>query len=144
MGFSTSGSMAILFVGVLVCLGTVYPVAETANERVTDATLERDDRALDGRNTAIDVTNVSYDADNDTLVVNVTNTGSTTLSVDDTDLLVDGAYQDGYTTRVDGEGGRTIWVPGERLQFELTGVTTAPDRLKVVTEHGVAETETEV
>lgn len=141
MGFSTSGSAAILFVGVLVCLTTAYPAIETANERITEATEARHDRALAQANTAVNVTGVSYNATADTLVVNVTNTGSTTLSVDGTDLLVDGTYWGGYTTRVDGDPGRTIWVPGERLQFELTGVTTAPSRVKLVTENGIARTE---
>ncbi|WP_435334693.1 flagellin [Haloarchaeobius sp. TZWWS8] len=144
MGFSTSGSAAILFVGVLVTLTTVYPVVETAHERVTTATDEHDDRVLDRRNTDMNVTNVSYNASTDTLVVNATNTGSRTLSVDETDLLVDGAFQTGYTVRVDGQAGRTIWVPGEQLQFELTGVTATPNRVKLVTEFGVAETVTEV
>lgn len=141
MGFSTSGSVAILFVGLLVCLSTVYPVMETANERVTEATEAREDRALDQANTAMNVTAVSYNASTDTLVVNVTNTGSTTLSVDGTDLLVDGTLRSAATTSVEGDTGRTIWVPGEQLQFELTGVTTAPGRVKVVTENGIAETE---
>ncbi|MFC4407348.1 hypothetical protein [Haloarchaeobius iranensis] len=141
MGFSTSGSVAILFVGALVCLSTVYPVVETANERVTEATEARDDRALAEANTAVNVTDVSYNASTDTLVVNVTNTGSTTLSVDGTDLLLDGTYVSGATTRVEGDSGRTIWVPGEQLQFELAGVTSEPGRVKLVTENGIAETE---
>ena len=141
MGFSTSGSVAILFVGLLVCLSTVYPVMETANERVTEATEAREDRSLDQANTATNVTAVSYNASTDTLVVNVTNTGSTTLSVDGTDLLVDGTYVTGATTRVEGDSARTIWVPGEQLQFEVTGVTAEPGRIKVVTENGIAETE---
>ena len=141
MGFSTSGSAAILFVGALVCLSTVYPVMETANERVTEAGEARDDRALAQANSAMNLTDVSYNASTGTLVVNVTNTGSTTLSVAGTDLLVDGSYVNGATTRVGGDPGRTIWVPGEQLQFELTGVTAEPGRVKLVTENGIAETE---
>jgi|AntRauTorcE11898_2_1112593.scaffolds.fasta_scaffold124963_1 flagellar protein FlaF len=141
MGFSTSGSVAILFVGALVCLSTVYPVMETANERVTEATEARDDRALAQANTAMNVTNVGYNASTDTLIVNVTNTGSTTLSVGGTDLLLDGTYVTDATTRVEGDSGRTIWVPGEQLQFEVTGVTAEPGRVKLVTENGIAETE---
>jgi flagellar protein FlaF len=141
MGFSTSGSVATLFVGALVCLSTVYPVMETANERVTEATEARDDRALAQANTAMNVTNVGYNASTDTLIVNVTNSGSTTLSVGGTDLLLDGTYVTDATTRVEGDSGRTIWVPGEQLQFEVTGVTAEPGRVKLVTENGIAETE---
>ncbi|WP_435361467.1 hypothetical protein [Haloarchaeobius sp. DFWS5] len=144
MGFSTSGSAAILFVALLVMVSTVYPVVETANERVTSASDAQDERSLDRRHTALNVTNVSYDNVSETLVVNVTNVGSRALSVDETDLLVEGAFQTAATTTVDGDAGRNIWVPGEQLQFELTGVTSAPSRVKVVTEFGVAQTVVEV
>ncbi|WP_267641780.1 flagellin [Haloarchaeobius amylolyticus] len=144
MGLSTSGATAILFVGFLLTVSTAYPVVETANERVTDAVDDRGERELDRRNTDMNVTNVSYNASTDTLTVTVTNTGSRSLSVAETDLLVDGEYRTDATTSVAGDGARDLWMPGESLAFELTGVTTAPDRVKLVTEYGVAETITEV
>ncbi|WP_439028355.1 flagellin [Haloarchaeobius sp. DT45] len=144
MGLSTSGAMAILFVGVLLTVSTVFPVVETANERLTDAVDDRGERELERRNTDMNVTNVSYNASTDTLTVTVTNTGSRTLSVDETDLLVDGVYQTGATTSVGGDASRDLWMPGDSLEFELAGVTTAPDRVKLVTEYGLAETITEV
>ncbi|WP_435316820.1 flagellin [Haloarchaeobius sp. TZWSO28] len=144
MGLSTSGAAAILFVGVLLTVSTAVPVLETANERVTTAVDDRGERELERRNTDMNVTNVTYNASTDRLTVNVTNTGSRTLSVNETDLLVDGVYRTDATTRVEGDSGRVLWMPGESLQFELTGVTTTPDRVKLVTEYGVAETITEV
>jgi flagellar protein FlaF len=144
MGFSTSGSVAVLFVSMLVMMSTLYPVVETANERMSDASDDRNERSLDRYNTAINVTNVSYNGTAETLTILVNNTGSTTLSVDETDVLLDGAFQTGYTKRVDGDATRTIWAPGEQLELELDGVTGAPGRVKLVTEFGIAATITEV
>ena len=141
MGFSTSGAAAIIFIGALLAVGIAFPALETAHDRQSTAMDDRDDRALDVRNTAIDVTASHDDGD---LTVNVTNDGSTTLSVDRTDLLVDGVLQssDELETAVDEDGDRTIVQPGETLTMSLAH--DAPNRLKVVTQNGVAETVTEV
>ena len=153
MGFSTSGAAAIIFVGLLIAVGIAYPVLETAHDRRSTAIDDRDDRALDLRNTAIDVTDVTYDdAEGDgTLIVNVTNTGSTTLSVSKTDLLVDGEYvstaNEGPAieeTTVDDTPDRDLWQPGDTLTIIVDPVEDEPDRVKVVTEHGIAVTITEV
>lgn len=135
--------MAVLLVGVLVAISTAYPMMSGANERVQTAVDDRDDRSLSQRNTDIELANVTYNETTDVLVVRVNNTGSRTLSVNDTDVLVDGRFQQGYATSVDGDGSRSIWTPGETLRVELSA-STRPDRVKVVTEFGIAETETEI
>jgi flagellar protein FlaF len=68
----------------------------------------------------------------------VNNTGSTTLSVDRTDLLVDGRYQVPDTFAVAGTENRTVWTPGSQLELTVTGVTSEPSRVKVVSGPGVA------
>jgi flagellar protein FlaF len=135
--------MAVLFVGVLIAISTAYPMLTGANERVQTAVDDRGDRSLSQRNTDIELGNVTYNATTDALVVRVNNTGSRTLSVADTDVLVDGTYRQGYATSVDGDGSRTIWMPGETLRIEVS-TSTRPDRVKVVTEFGIAETETDI
>ncbi|WP_332897795.1 hypothetical protein [Haladaptatus sp. CMSO5] len=141
MGFATSGATAVIFIGLLVAVGTLYPAMEHADERVFDARDAHDDRALDQRNTAITVTQTTYNATLNELTVTVENTGSTTLSVTQTDLLVDGAYQASRTTSVGGDANRTVWVSGETLTITVTGVVPQPSRVKVVTEYGVAAVE---
>lgn len=138
MGFSTSGATAILFVGLLVGVGILYPTVEAAGERVADAESARDDRALRQQNTAVVVAGVTYNGTSDTLTVAVNNTGSTALSVDRTDLLVDGRYQVPETFSVDEDDGRTVWTPGSQLELTVTDVTDRPTRVKVVTGPGVA------
>ncbi len=135
--------MAIIFVGVLVAAGIVIPVVQTAQEERTTAMQERDDRALAMRNTAIEVASWSYnESGNGNFTMDVNNTGSTVLSVPKTDLLVDGVYQESYETSVDGNGNRELWQPGETLNVTVS--TSRPNRVKLVTEHGIAETVTEV
>ncbi|MFC4542662.1 flagellin [Halosolutus amylolyticus] len=146
MGFSTSGAVAIVFVGMLVAVGIAYPAVQTAHEERSASIDDRDDRALEIRNTAIDAGNVTYDGTADELTVNVTNTGSTTLSVSETDLLIDGVYRstDDWTATIDGTADRDLWQPGERLTIEVESVADEPARVKLVTEHGIAATVTEI
>lgn len=146
MGFSTSAAVVILFIGLFVAAGIAVPAFETAYDRQTDALDAREERTLELRNTAIDI-DASYDGTADELTVNATNTGSTTLAVAEVDVLVDGAYvAEGNLTTVVGADGtnRSIVQPGERLAVTVTAVTAAPDRVKVVTGLGIAETITEV
>ena len=145
MGFSTSGATAIIFVGMLVAVGIAYPVLQTAHEERRTAMDDRDDRALEMRNTAIDLETANYNDTETELTVNATNTGSTTLSVPATDLLVDGQYTafDGNETVVAGSDTRELWQPGETLSITVA-VDDRPDRVKLVTEHGIADTTTEV
>ncbi|MDS0476484.1 flagellin [Natrinema sp. 1APR25-10V2] len=143
MGFSTSGATAIIFIGVLVAAGIAVPVLQTAQEERRAAIDERDDRALAMRNTAIEVASWGYnESGNNDFTMDVNNTGSTVLSVPETDLLIDGVYQGTYETSVDGTADRELWQPGETLTVTVS--TSRPDRVKLVTEHGIAETVTGV
>ena len=143
MGFGVSGSTAVIFLGVLIATGTLYTAAAGSAEQVSDARDTEQEELLDRRNTAIDVDSVVYNASNDTLLVTVTNDGSTTLSVEDTSLLVDNEYVVPNVTRVDGDTETDVWAPDQSLVFETSNDST-PDRVKVVAENGVAATNTTV
>jgi flagellar protein FlaF len=139
LGFSVSGSAAIVFVGIFLAFSTAYTASANGFERVNDARSAVDEDALEQRNTAIAVSNATYD--NGTLSVTVTNEGATELSVEAVDLLVDNAYRDNFTARtVDGNASTDLWFPGERLYLEVS-VPSQPNRIKVVTGPGVAAVE---
>lgn len=143
MGFSVSGSAAILFIAAFVSVGILYSAAFNGYERVQDAESVQNDRVLDAKNTEIAVANVSYDAGSQELTVNVTNNGSTTLSIDETDLISNGSYvrDSAYlSTSVDGDATTDLWMPGETYSLTVTQ-SPKPERVKVVTENGVAATE---
>lgn len=141
MGFSVSGSAAIIFVGILLAFSSAYTASANGFERVTDAKSAVDEDALDRQNTALSVTNATYDAGNATLTLEAVNEGATTLEVGAVDLLVDNAYRDDYTVRrVGGDNSTALWLPGERLHLEVT-VSSQPTRVKLVSGPGVAATE---
>lgn len=139
MGFSVSAASVIVFIGVLISVSLLYTTAANNAELMTDARSDAQERALEQRNADLNVTSVSYNGS--VLVVNATNTGATTLSVEDTDVVVDNQFEPGTVTKVaGGEPGSTLWVPGEQLHIEVE-IGTKPDRVTVVTDPGVAETE---
>ena len=139
LGFSVSGSAAIVFVGIFLAFSTAYTASANGFERVSDARSAVDDEALERQNTAIAISNATYD--NGTLAVTVTNEGAAELSVEAVDLLVDNAYRDNFTARtVDGNASTDLWFPGERLYLEVS-VPSQPTRIKVVTGPGVAAVE---
>ncbi|WP_410764987.1 fla cluster protein FlaF [Haloferax sp. DFSO60] len=141
MGFGVSGSTAIIFLGVLIATGTLYTATSNASENILDAQDADAEQTLERTNTRITISNATYNMTNTSLVVNVTNTGATTLAVDETTLLVDNVYNDtaGVTT-VDGNQATNLWYPGEHLIMNVS-LGTPPNRVKVVTGTGVAATE---
>jgi flagellar protein FlaF len=139
MGFSTSAATAVIFVGVLVSLSIVFPATAGSFEAVSDAMASREDRVLKQRNSDLRVDTATYDSGDDRVRVNVTNTGTVSIDVGETDLLIDGHIRPNRTTTVEGVGGRSIWAPGETLRITVQNVTTAPTRVTIVNEFGVAD-----
>ena len=141
MGFSVSGSAAVIFVAAFIGFGMFYSATANSFERVNDAREDQRDRLLDQQNTEISLVSATWNATgSENLVVTVDNTGSETLSVEATDLLVDNDYQTGYDTTVDTDPSTDIWASQEQLEITVTSFTSGPDRVKVVTENGIADT----
>lgn len=138
MGLSVSASAAVVFLGVFVAAGVLYPPVANGFERVSDARDGAADRALDRQNTGVVAANATYHAANDTLVVTARNDGSTTLDVDRSTLLVDNEYAPATAT-VPGATGSTLWLPGETARFEVGDVSTPPTRAVVVVDGGVRD-----
>ena len=141
MGFSVSGSAAIVFVGMFIAFGMWYTAAANSYERVSDAEAARTDAAIEQQNTRVEIGAATYDGNADELTIEVNNSGASQLRVSTTDLLVDGAYQTGWASgaTVAGDGETDLWLSGEQLTVTVPA-TTQPDRVKVVTETGVADT----
>lgn len=143
MGFSVSGATAVILVGSLIAFSFAFTATSNGFERVSDAREDRENRILDAENTAVEIANASFDDGAGAFTLAVNNTGSTALSVPETTVLVDGAYASNATTSVDGEASTAIWLPGEQLSV-VVDRDVAPDRAKIVTQNGVADTVTEV
>jgi flagellar protein FlaF len=141
MGFSVSGSAALIFVAAFIGFGMFYTSAANSFENVNDAREASADATLEQQNTAIEIQSVVYNSTADSLNVTVDNTGSTELEVSEIDLLTNDQYLSGYRTAVDGSTSTDLWLPAERLTINATGITSDPGRAKLVTGPGVAATE---
>ena len=133
MGFSVSGSAAIIFVGVMVAAGIAVPSLVGSMGALADSQGEQVDRGIDTLNTEFEITSATYDESAEELILDLKNTGSTTLTLEGTSVLVDGDLKAGVT-------GTGLWVPGETITVTVSGETAEPARVKVVTENGIAET----
>ena len=140
MGFSVSGSAAIVFVGLFIAFGTFYSASTNTMEQVTDARSDWQDRDLDQHNTDIEITAATYNNTTDRLTVETNNTGAVALSVNETDLIADNEYLIPDRSDVNGDAATDIWATGQRLTFNVS-LGTQPDRVKVTTGTGVAATE---
>ena len=145
MGFSVSGSVAIISIGVLVAFGVMFPAVVDSSHQVSEAQSTQSERILDQQNTEITIDNATYDGTN--LTVDVVNEGTVALDVGETDVIVDGHYVDFepeettvYQTlnKSDGDATTGVWLSGEVLEVTIA-VDSPPERVKVVTETGVSD-----
>lgn len=148
MGISVSASTAVVFLGVFIAAGTLYPAVSNGVEQVTTAQQQQGDRILAQQNTAINITDATYNTTTGELQVNATNDGTTALDLTETNLLVDGApnsTENDFTTSIAGDTGTTVWLPGETLNVSVdpgnagTSGETPPNRVQVVVEYGVSD-----
>lgn len=138
MGVEVSASWLVVFLATLIAFGTLYPAANNAGERMADAGAAelQDDR--EQRKTEIEIKRVEWDGNQ--VTIKVKNTGQTKLTVNGADVLVNGEYyspSEGDEYSVDGDSDTDIWRPRETLRIVLS--TPTPNRVKVVTEHGLAQ-----
>lgn len=139
-GFSTSASLLIIFVSVLIALGSVFATGSNALDRVQQAENEQIEQHSTIQRTAINVTSAEWNSG--TLTIRVNNTGTTTQSVNATDVLVDGEYTDieTFSSSVDGNTNTDRWAPQEQLVLTTDQFSTAPGRVKLVAPVGIADT----
>ena len=145
-GLATSASLLVIFVGFVLALGSLYSVTANTGERVAEAGNEQRDRHEAVALTRVNVTAATWDSADGDLTVRINNTGDTTLSVPAADTIVDGTYvgiEDYERVEVAGHDS-DVWRPGEQLVLEdrdtVSTFATPPDRVKFVTEVGVADT----
>jgi flagellar protein FlaF len=142
MGFSVSGAAAIIFASMLVAFGMWFTATANSFDQVSESRELRTDGVLESSNTAVEIVSATYnESGNGRLVVDVNNTGAAGLSLNATDLLIDGAFVEGWQpdATVDGNGGTDLWLAGEQLTV-TRDPAPAPDRVKIVTPSGVADT----
>lgn len=140
MGFSVSGSLAVVTVGVLIAFSMAYTAGANGFELVNDAREEQSERVVERHNTGLEIANATYFGSNDTLRVTVNNTGTTSLSVNATDVIADNTYLTNGTRSVAGDADTDLWHPGEQLTVNVS-LPNGPDAVTVATEHGLSARE---
>lgn len=146
MGFSVSGATALLLVAFLISFGAFYTAATGTFDQIQDAQVDQVDQNIEAINTNIDIGSATYnESGNNELVIVANNTGASSVSLSDTDLLIDGEYTMDWqpTARIDGDADRGLWVPQSQLEitvdFDAEG--DDPEQVRLVTIHGIAATE---
>ncbi len=141
MGLGLSAATVIIFSAIVIISADFINTYDNVSRETRDAIDQRDELAYDraGSSIAITDTNVTGGA----LWMNVTNDGSSLLSVRDCDVLVNGTLMSGSIrwnrTGVAGHPGSDLWGPSETAHFAIDGVS-APARIKIVTANGVSDT----
>lgn len=139
MGFSTSGSLLVIFFSAFLALGTVYTAGANTTDHLSDGYGDQLSQHHEIQDTAIDVSAVYHETDSN-LTIRVDNVGSTELTVNSTDVLVDGEYRTpaDFEIRTVEDRQTDLWGLAEQLRLE--NQSTVPDRVHVVTETGVTGT----
>lgn len=139
MGFSHSGSLLIIFFAVLISFGTIYTVTANTGDTLTDSYTELLSQQDDIHDTKITISNATWHTTDGNLTIHVINEGTTELSVDATDTLIDGEYKatTAYEIAEVDQSKTDIWNSDEQLRLENT--TKQPNQVKVVTEFGIAD-----
>lgn len=144
MGFSVSGAAAIIFASLFIAFGMWYTAADNSFTQITDAQDDKTELSLAQANTEIAITSATFDTETDRLTVEVNNTGASSLSLNATSLVVDGDLVTDWQAdaTVEADGSTDLWLADETLTIELTFPDTQPDRVRIVTETGVASSTT--
>jgi flagellar protein FlaF len=136
MGFGVSGASAIIFLGLLIGGVTLYAAVEATAEQLDEAHDMNQERLLDRANTEILITVATYNETDSELSLTADNTGTTTLSLSDTTLLVDNEYRSLENASVEGDAQTDLWPPGTTMTVTLDA--SDPKRVKVVSGLGVS------
>jgi flagellar protein FlaF len=93
MGFSYVVAVAVLLSSSLIFFGIVYSDFVHAESQINNAQHNQNSQNYDYMNSKVIIDNYSYVASgsNFTITMNVTNTGSVTLNLADTNMLVNGS-----------------------------------------------------
>ncbi|MBM4248175.1 MAG: hypothetical protein FJ149_01805 [Euryarchaeota archaeon] len=138
MGLSVSASFAILAVAFFIGVAPLIESVFYASNRLMEGANDVADWKMAWARTNIQVDNATY---NGTLtLLNLTNIGSTVLTVDGVSVLLNGTYVPHNATNATVEGKATdIWSPNEKLRLELNVTSALDERVVVVTGNGVAK-----
>jgi len=140
MGFSVSMTFAIFLVAFIALSGMLVSSYSYRSNLVDGAKEIQQERMLNRIQTDFEITDTTYNAVGNFLVVDVNNTGSTVLNASKVDVILDGSLKTDSITALTINGTSTsVWAPDERLQINLSGISSNPARAKVIAANGVSD-----
>ena len=138
MGLSVSAGFAIITVALFIGAAAVIEAIDLTISSVETSVDGKVNRVVDTARTKFTILNATLNGT--ALCVNLTNTGSTVLTVTGVSVLVNGTYVEQNLTNatVDGKASN-IWSPNENLKLELKITASKDQRVKVVTGNCVSQ-----
>ncbi len=130
MGFATSITIAIFFMGFIIISSIAYPLIFHSYTDIQDSIRKKHNHQMEKLNTHVDV--FSFASDGGTVNITLSNDGSTVLHAGKSDVLLDGIYT---TYSVDPNG---LWLPGRNAVFTLNADTSVNHTIKIITENGIS------
>ncbi len=140
MGFSEIAVSAVLFSTFLLMAGVLGASYFNYLDELSEAKKINAEILSSKVHTIISILNATYNSSSGVLIITFENRGDTVLNLDLTNILVDGTFIGNvteYTYTVSAASSTTKAFPGERVTVTIS-LTSAPTRVAIVTEYGVA------
>ncbi len=131
MGFATSITVAIIFMAIIIMATISFPIMIQSYENVQESRDDKHEIQMDQLNTAIDITKVK--SENNTLVITVSNEGTTVLRGNKSNVLIDGIYKT-YTVTPTG-----YWMPQTDAEFTINDITSVNPVITITSENGISD-----
>lgn len=128
----------ILFLGIIIALGVLFPAFSSFAESVSESIDTQIDTNREIQNTRIDI---NATKENNDLVIDVNNTGTEAIFLEDVTILLDGEVRQPDIATVDGSG-KDIFYAGERLLVEFEDESA--NRVKVIVQKGISRIDTKI
>ena len=135
MGFATSITVAIIFMAIIIMATITFPIMNQSYEKVQESKDDKHEIQMDQLNTAIDITNI-VKSGGDTLIITVSNEGTTVLRGNKSNVLIDGIYKT-YTVTPTG-----YWMPQTDAVFTVNASTSVNHVITITPENGISDIDT--
>ena len=135
MGFATSITVAIIFLAIIIISTITFPMMIQSYEKVQESKDDKHEIQMDQLNTAIGITNI-IKSGGDSLIITVSNEGTTVLRGNNSNVLIDGVYKT-YTVTPTG-----YWMPQTDAVFTVNASTSVNHIITITSENGISDIDT--
>lgn len=143
MGFSVSSSTIIIFIAFLLSFSVFYGSWSSSQDILSETKKETVNNRVEKIQTDIQIVNAEFISSNSDIIINTSNTGSTTLEIKDVTIIINGKYQDNneFEFKIF-KNNETIesnyWYPNEYLVAKRL-IGSPNGSVKVIVENGISD-----